>query len=43
VQLGRTVARQLEALMMVSTETPALWAAALPATPDFTASGKTQW
>jgi len=27
VQLGRSVARQLEALMIVSTETPAWWAA----------------
>jgi len=29
-QLGRSVARQLEALMMVATETPTWWAAALP-------------
>jgi len=43
VQLGRSVARQLEALMMVSTETPAWWAAALPATPAFTAAGNPQW
>jgi len=32
-QLGRSVARQLEALMMVSTEAPAWWAAALPSSP----------
>ena len=43
VQLGRSVARQLEALMMVSTETPAWWAAALPATPAYTAAGNPQW
>jgi len=43
VQLGRSVARQLEALMMVPTETPAWWAAALPATPAFTAAGNAQW
>jgi len=43
VQLGRSVARQLEALMMVSTETPAWWAAALPPTPAFTAAGNRQW
>jgi len=42
-QLGRSVARQLEALMMVSTETPAWWAAALPATPAFTAAGNPHW
>jgi len=39
VQLGREVARQLEALMMVSTETSAWWSAALPLTPAFTAAG----
>jgi len=33
VQLGRSVVRKLEALMIVSTEAPAWWAAALPATP----------
>jgi len=33
VQQGRSVDRQLEALMMVSTETPACWAATLPAIP----------
>jgi len=43
VQLGRSVARQLEALMLVSTETPAWWAAALPPTPAFTAAGNPQW
>jgi len=43
VQLGRSVARQLEALMMVSTETPAWWAAALHPTPAFTAAGNPQW
>jgi len=43
VQLGRSVARQLEALMMVSTETPAWWAAALPPTPAFTVAGNPQW
>jgi len=43
VQLGRSVARQLEALMMVSTGTPAWWAAALPPTPAFTAAGYPQW
>jgi len=43
VQLGRSVARQLEALMMVATETPAWWAAAPPPTPAFTAAGNPQW
>jgi len=43
VQLGRSVARQLEALMMVSTEAPAWWGAALPPTPAFTAAGNPQW
>jgi len=43
VQLGRSVARQLEALMMVATEIPAWWAAALPPTPAFTAAGNPQW
>jgi len=43
VQLGRSVARQLEALMLVSTKTPAWWAAALPPTPAFTAAGNPQW
>jgi len=42
-QLGRSVARQLEALMMALTETWAWWAAALPATPAFTAAGNPQW
>jgi len=39
VQLGRSVARQLEALMMVSTETTAWWAAALPPTPRLHGGG----
>jgi len=43
VQLGRSAARQLEALMMVATETPACWAAALPPNPAFTAAGNPQW
>jgi len=43
MQLGRSVARQLEALMMVATETPTWWAAALPAAPTFTAAGNPQW
>jgi len=43
VQLGRSEARQLEALMMVSTDTPAWWATALPPTPAFTAAGNPQW
>jgi len=43
VHLGRSVARQLEALMMVSTETPVWWAAALPPIPAFTAAGNPQW
>jgi len=43
VQRGRSVARQLEALMMVWTETPACRAAALPPTPTFTAAGSPQW
>jgi len=43
VQLGRSVARQLEALMVVSTEIPAWWAAALPPNPAFTAVGNPQW
>jgi len=42
VQLGRSLGRQLEALMMVSTETPACWASALPPTPAFTAAGNPQ-
>jgi len=33
VQLGRSVARKLEALIMVSTEARTWWADALPATP----------
>jgi len=43
VHLCRSVARQLQALMMVTTEAPAWWAAALPPTPAFTAAGKPQW
>jgi len=43
VQLGRSFARQREALMMVATETPAWWAAALLPTPAFTAEGNPQW
>jgi len=43
VQLGRWVARQLEFLMMVSTEAPAWWVAALPPNPAFTAAGNPQW
>jgi len=43
VQLGRSVARQLEALMMVATETPTWWAASLPAVPTFTVAGNSQW
>jgi len=42
VQLGGSVVRQLEALMMVSTETPVWWAAALPPSPAFTAAGNPQ-
>jgi len=42
MQLGRSVARQLEALLMVTTEAPAWWAAALPPTPAFTAAGNPQ-
>jgi len=43
VKLGCSVPRQLEALMMVTTETTAWWAATLPATPAFTAAGNPQW
>jgi len=43
VQLGRLVARQLEAMMMVATETPTWWAAATPAAPTFTEAGSPQW
>jgi len=43
VKLGRSVARQLEAVMMVTTEAPAWWAAALPPTPAFTAADNPQW
>jgi len=43
VQMGRSVARQLEALMVVATETPAWWAAALPAATAFPAGGNRQW
>jgi len=38
VQLGRSMARQLEVLMMLATETPTWWAPALPAAPTFTAA-----
>jgi len=38
-QLGRSVARQLDALIMVSTEAPAWWAADLPTSPAITAAG----
>jgi len=41
--VGRSVARQLEALMMVATETPTCWAAALPVASTFTAAGNPQW
>jgi len=43
VQLGCSLARQLEAPMMVPTETPAWCSSALPLTPDFTAVGNPQW
>jgi len=43
VQLARSLARQLETLMMVSTETPESRSAALPPTPAFTATGNPQW
>jgi len=43
VQLGRSVARQLEALMMVKKAEPAKWSAALPAAPASTAEGNPQW
>jgi len=43
VQLGRSVARQLESLMMLTTEAPAWWPAALPPSPAFTAAGNPQW
>jgi len=43
VQMGRSLARRLEALMMVTTEAPAWWAAALPAAPAVTAAGNPQW
>jgi len=43
VQLGRLVARQLDAIMIVSTEPPAWWSAALPPTPALTAAGNLQW
>jgi len=42
VKLGRSVPRQLEALMMVMTETTAWWTAALSATLNFTAAGNHQ-
>jgi len=43
VQLARSVARQQEALMMVSTEAPVRWSAAHPPTPAFTLAGNPQW
>jgi len=43
VQLGRSVALQLEALIMVSTETTACWSAALPPNPAFMAAGNPHW
>jgi len=43
VHLGRSVARQLEALMILSTKTPAWWAATLPATPAFQLGGEVQY
>jgi len=43
VQLGRSVAWQLEALMMVSRDTPACWSAALQTTPALMAAGNPQW
>jgi len=43
VQLGHSVVRQPEPLMMLSTESLAWWAAALPPTPAFTAAGNPQW
>jgi len=42
VQLGRSVARQLDTMMILYTETPAWWAAALPTTPAFTDAGNPQ-
>jgi len=43
VQLSRSVARQLEAFIMVMTETTACWSAALPPNPAFMAAGNPQW
>jgi len=43
VQMGCSVSRQLEALMMVTTEAPAWWAAALPPIPATTAAGNPRW
>jgi len=43
VQLGRSVAHQLEALMMVSTDAPAWWAAAPQPIPALTVAGNPQW
>jgi len=40
VQLGRSVARQLDAPMMVATETPTWWAAALPAASHLHGGGR---
>jgi len=43
VNLGRSVAWQLKAVMMVATETATWCAAAIPAAPTFTAAGNPQW
>jgi len=43
VQMGRSVDRKLEALMMVSMDIPAWWSAALPSTPDSSAAGNPRW
>jgi len=43
MQLGHSVARQLYALTMVTTEVPSWWVAAVHLTPAFTAAGNPQW
>lgn len=43
IQLGRSVARQLDDQLMGSTEKSAWWAPALPATSAFTAAGNQHW
>jgi len=43
VQMGCSVAQQPEATMIVSTDTPVWWPAALPPTPAFTAAGIPKW